>query len=203
MVTSLVHSQFAGRYLLPWWHLGSQPFWQGTVNLDDYDDERGLSFNNVYQQSSTRMRVGPGKSRPRRAALRSGCSLVQPKSEGLDCCSNMPLQLALLTGLNVARIIWCQNVQGKDINSKPKLTIYHKHVHFEKWTWTPRLVNSLRRTPYSITYIAMQRRPVCAEVKPSPCKNVPWTSQYMDWYVFYLHRWIDSRQIEDSFSGER
>ena len=39
----------------------------------------------------------------------------------------------------------------------------------------------------------MQRRSVCAEVKPSPCKNVPWTSRYMDWYVSYLHRWTDSR----------
>ena len=36
----------------------------------------------------------PGKSRPRRTAPRSGCSPVQPKSEGLDCCSHMPLQLA-------------------------------------------------------------------------------------------------------------
>ena len=63
----------------------------------------------VNKQSSTRMRAGPGKSRPRRAAPRSGCSPVQPKSEGLDCCSHMPLQLALLTDLkfNVARIIWC------------------------------------------------------------------------------------------------
>ena len=49
----------------------------------------------IYKQSSTRMRAGPGKSRPRRAAPRSGCSPVQPKSEGLDCCSHMPLQLAL------------------------------------------------------------------------------------------------------------
>ena len=59
------------------------------------------------KQSSTKMRAGPGKSRPRRPAPRSGCSPVQPKSEGLDCCSHMPLQLALLTDLIVARIIWC------------------------------------------------------------------------------------------------
>ena len=24
-------------------------------------------------------------------------------------------------------------------------------------------------------------------------QNVPWTSRYMDWYVFHLHRWTDSR----------
>ena len=39
----------------------------------------------------------------------------------------------------------------------------------------------------------MQRRSVCAEVKPSPRKNVPWTSRYTDWYVFHLLRWTDSR----------
>ena len=53
-----------------------------------------------------------------------------------------------------------------------------------------------RVDPYSgiySTYFAMQRRSVCAEVKPSPRKNVPWTSRYMDWYVFHLHRWTDSR----------
>ena len=39
----------------------------------------------------------------------------------------------------------------------------------------------------------MQRRSVCAEVKPSPRKNVPWTCRYSDWYVFHLHRWTDLR----------
>ena len=78
--------------------------------------------------------------------------------------------------------------QQTEINHISQLLL----VHFEKWAWTSRLVTSLRWT-HSITYIAMQRRSVCAEVKPSPCKYVPWTSQYMDWYVFHLHRWTDSR----------
>ena len=55
---------------------------------------RLLRLWSVNQQSSPRMRAGPGKSRPRHAAPRSGCSPVQNKSEGLDCCSHMPLQLA-------------------------------------------------------------------------------------------------------------
>ena len=49
--------------------------------------------------------------------------------------------------------------------------------------------------PHSITYFTMQRRSVCAEVKPSPCKDVPWTSRYTDWYVSHLHRWTDSRPL--------
>ena len=61
----------------------------------------------INKHSSTRLRAGPGKSRPRRPAPRSGCRPVQPKSEGMVCCSHIPLQLALLTDLNVVSIIWC------------------------------------------------------------------------------------------------
>ena len=41
------------------------------------------------KQSSMRMRAGPGKSWPRRAAPRSGCSLVPAQIRMLDCCSHM------------------------------------------------------------------------------------------------------------------
>ena len=80
------------------------------------------------------------------------------------------------------------------INSKPKLTIYHNFHSFISRNEHERPVLSPRfDQPHSITYFAMQRRSVFAEVKPSPCKNVPWTSPYMGWYVFHLHRWTDSR----------
>ena len=81
------------------------------------------------------MRVGPGKSRPRRAAPRSGCSPVQPKSEGLDCCSHMPLQLALimLTDLNVARSFSGAHQETKRIDSKPAV-----EEQFDRVLATPR-----------------------------------------------------------------
>ena len=90
----------------------------------------------------------------------------------------------------------CKNVQERvlHINSKPKLTVYHKFYSFISRNEHERPVLSPRfDEPHSITYFAMQRRSVCAEVKPSPRKNVPWTSRYTDWYVFHLHRWTDSR----------
>ena len=40
-----------------------------------------------------RMRAGPGKSWPRRAAPRSGCSLVPAQIWMLDCCSHMSFHL--------------------------------------------------------------------------------------------------------------
>ena len=40
-----------------------------------------------------RMRPGPGKSWPRRAAPRSGCSLVPAQIRMLDCCSHMSFHL--------------------------------------------------------------------------------------------------------------
>ena len=89
-----------------------------------------------------------------------------------------------------------QNVQGKvpHINSKPKLTVYHNFYLFIPRNEQERSVLSPRfDEPHSFTYFAMQRKSVWAEVKPSPCKNVPWTSQYTDWYVYHLHRWTDSR----------
>ena len=46
-----------------------------------------------YKQSSMRMRAGPGKSWPRRAAPRSGCSLVPAQIRMLDCCSRMSFHL--------------------------------------------------------------------------------------------------------------
>ena len=40
-----------------------------------------------------RMRAGPGKSWPRRATPRSGCSLVRAQIRMLDCCSHMSFHL--------------------------------------------------------------------------------------------------------------
>ena len=61
------------------------------------------------KQSSTRMRAGPGKSRPRRAAPRSGCMQPGPAQiRGLGLLfPHGPATCTLLTDLNVARIIWC------------------------------------------------------------------------------------------------
>ena len=78
--------------------------------------------------------------------------------------------------------------------SKPKLTEYHKFHSFISRNEHEHPVLSPRfDKPHSITYFAMQRRSVCAEVELSPRKNVPWTSRYSVWYVFHLHRWTDSR----------
>ena len=46
-----------------------------------------------YKQSSMRMRARLGKCWPRRAAPRSGCSLVLAKIRMLDCCSHMSFHL--------------------------------------------------------------------------------------------------------------
>ena len=70
----------------------------------------------------------------------------------------------------------CKNVQEKvlHINSKPKLTEYHKFYSLILRNEHERPVLSPRfDEPHSITYFAMQRRRVCAQVKPSPRKNVP------------------------------
>ena len=50
-------------------------------------------WQGIHKQSSTRMRAGPGKSWPRRAAPRSGCSLVPAQIRMLDCCSHMSFHL--------------------------------------------------------------------------------------------------------------
>ena len=55
------------------------------------------------KQSSMRMWAGPGKSWPRRAAPRSGCSLVPAQIRMLDCCSHMSFHVHLWPLRSAAR----------------------------------------------------------------------------------------------------
>ena len=58
------------------------------------------------------------------------------------------------------------------INSKPKLTIYDNFYSFLSRNEHERSLLSPRfDEPDSRTYFVMQRRSVCAEVKPAPCKT--------------------------------
>ena len=64
-------------------------WWQIQTSTDKYM----VTHSGGNKQSSMRMRAGPGKSWPRRAAPRSGCSLVPAQIRLLDCCSHMSFHL--------------------------------------------------------------------------------------------------------------